>query len=81
MDFFNQKGYENLNPGWPGDSNTVAECRANPQTIANKGVTEVADSYATRMTSLLFALRNAKLNHLSKLWIGLTFRVMAMRLK
>ena len=46
MDLFKQSGYETLNPGWPGDSPTVAECRANAQAIANRGVTEVADSYA-----------------------------------
>jgi non-heme chloroperoxidase len=52
MDFFNQRGYETLNPAWPGDSPTVAECRANPQPIANRGVTEVADSYAKVIASL-----------------------------
>jgi len=52
MDFFNEQGYQTLNPGWPGDSATVAECRANPQAIANRGVTEVADSYAKLITSL-----------------------------
>ncbi|MDP4132041.1 MAG: alpha/beta hydrolase [Bacteroidota bacterium] len=52
MDFFNERGYQTLNPGWPGDSATVAECRANPQAIANRGVTEVADSYAKLIASL-----------------------------
>lgn len=46
MDFFNQQGYETINPGWPGDAPTVAECRNNPQAIANRGVAEIADSYA-----------------------------------
>ena len=52
LDFFNQHGYETLNPAWPGDSPTVIECRANPQSIANKGVTEIADSYASVIASL-----------------------------
>jgi pimeloyl-ACP methyl ester carboxylesterase len=52
MDFFNQQGYDTLNPAWPGDSATVAECRVNPQAIANRGVTEVADSYAKVIASL-----------------------------
>lgn len=52
MDFFNQHGYKTLNPGWPGDAPTVAECRANPQAIANRGVTEIADSYAKVIASL-----------------------------
>ena len=52
MDFFNKKGYQTLNPGWPGDSPTVAGCRANPESIANRGVTEIADSYAKVIATL-----------------------------
>jgi len=52
MNFFSQQGYNCINPGWPGDSATVAECRANPQPIANRGVTEIADSYAKVIASL-----------------------------
>ena len=52
MDFFNQHGYDTLNPGWPGDSPTVEACRTHPQTIANRGVTEIADSYAKIIASL-----------------------------
>jgi len=52
MDFFNQQGYNCINPAWPGDSATVEECRANPQLIANRGVTEIADSYAKVIATL-----------------------------
>lgn len=52
MDLFNQQGYKTVNPAWPGDSPTVAECRANPQAIANRGVTEIADSYAKVISTL-----------------------------
>ena len=52
MEFFNHHGYETLNPAWPGDSATVAECRDNPQLIANRGVTEIANSYAKVIESL-----------------------------
>ncbi|HEV3250313.1 MAG TPA: alpha/beta hydrolase [Puia sp.] len=52
MDFFNKQGYETLNPPWPGDSPTVEECRANPQAIANRGVAEIADSYAKVIASI-----------------------------
>ncbi len=52
MDFFRQQGYETLNPAWPGDGPTVADCRVNPQAIANRGVTEIADSYAKVISSL-----------------------------
>jgi non-heme chloroperoxidase len=52
MEFFEQNGYQTLNPAWPGDSATVAESRANAQRIANRGVTEVADSYAAVIKTL-----------------------------
>jgi|SRR5450755_4691411 len=52
MDFFNQHGYQTLNPGWPGDSPTVTECRTHPQAIANRGVTEIVNSYAKIIASL-----------------------------
>jgi non-heme chloroperoxidase len=52
MNFFNQHGYKTLNPAWPGDSATVAESRANPEAIANRGVAEIADSYAKVISSL-----------------------------
>jgi non-heme chloroperoxidase len=52
MDFFQQQGYDTLNPPWPGDSATVAESRANAQSIANRGVTEIADSYAKVISTL-----------------------------
>jgi non-heme chloroperoxidase len=52
MEFFNQHGYDTLNPGWPGDGETVADCRANPGPIANRGVTEIADSYAAVIARL-----------------------------
>lgn len=46
MDYFKEQGYKTLNPSWPGVSATVAECRSNPESIANRGVTEIVDSYA-----------------------------------
>jgi non-heme chloroperoxidase len=52
MQLFNEKGYKTLNPAWPGDSATVEESRANPKAIANRGVVEVADSYAKVIASL-----------------------------
>src|SRR4029078_6320394 len=52
IDFFNQHGYTTLGPAWPGDSATVAESRANPEAIANKGVVEIADSFAEVITAL-----------------------------
>ena len=46
------KGYEVSNPGWPRDSETVAASRANSRAIANRGVKEVANSYAKVIGSL-----------------------------
>ncbi len=51
-DFFEHHGYETMNPGWPGDSSTVAECRNNVQAIANRGVTEISDNYAEIIASV-----------------------------
>jgi len=33
-------------PGWPGDPDTVAEARANPESIADHGIDDVVDHYA-----------------------------------
>ena len=52
MSFFNERGYTTMNPGWPGDAASVAESRAHAQSIANRGVREVADSYAKIIQSL-----------------------------
>jgi len=52
MEYFEEQGYKTLNPGWPGDAATVAGCRANPEAIANRGVTEIADSYAAVIATL-----------------------------
>jgi non-heme chloroperoxidase len=52
MDFFNEKGYSTINPPWPGDAATVEGCRSNSGAIANRGVVEVADSYAKIIATL-----------------------------
>lgn len=52
MDYFNEQGYETLNPAWPGDSASVAECRSSPEAIANRGVSEIVDSYAKIIAAL-----------------------------
>tara|TARA_R110002126_G_scaffold277560_3_gene423580 strand:- start:19094 stop:19885 length:792 start_codon:yes stop_codon:yes gene_type:complete len=52
MDYFNKQGYRTLNPGWPGDAETVAKCRENPNSIANKGVSEIVESYTKIIATL-----------------------------
>jgi non-heme chloroperoxidase len=46
MQLFSAAGYLPMAPGWPGDAATVAESRANPDPIANRGIAEVTDHYA-----------------------------------
>jgi non-heme chloroperoxidase len=41
--FFEEAGYVALTPGWPGDPETVAEAKANPEVFAGKGIGEIAD--------------------------------------
>jgi len=46
MAFFNEQGYKTINPGWPGEAETVAACRVNPKAMANLGAEEIVASYA-----------------------------------
>ena len=41
--FFKQAGYAPLTPDWPGDPETVAEARANPDVLARKSLKQIAD--------------------------------------
>ncbi|CAN5420317.1 alpha/beta fold hydrolase [soil metagenome] len=52
MKFFTENGYQSINPGWPGGSETVDASRANPQVVANYGVKAIADHYASHIASL-----------------------------
>jgi pimeloyl-ACP methyl ester carboxylesterase len=52
IDLFTSKGYDASAPGWPGDAATVAETRANPDAVADVGVDEITEHYATAMASL-----------------------------
>jgi pimeloyl-ACP methyl ester carboxylesterase len=42
-DFFKQAGYAPLTPDWPDDPETVEQARANPDVLARKTLTQVAD--------------------------------------
>lgn len=52
MDFFSQQGYNTMSAAWPGDSATIAECRADPKPIANRGVTEIVDKIEKDIAAL-----------------------------
>ncbi|MFI5910590.1 alpha/beta hydrolase [Dactylosporangium sp. NPDC051541] len=43
---FRAAGYTASAPGWPGDPDTVAEARANPEAIANHGIDDVVTHFA-----------------------------------
>ena len=51
-DLFRSAGYEPLAPGWPGDADTVAEARANPESIADHGIDDVVAHYAAVIAGL-----------------------------
>ena len=52
QDFFSEAGYDTVAPGWPGDQDTVELARANPDSVANKGIDDVTDHYAAIIESL-----------------------------
>ena len=52
MELFRAAGYDPVAPGWPGDSATVAESNAHPERIANVGIDDVVEHYATIIRKL-----------------------------
>jgi non-heme chloroperoxidase len=52
VELFTEKGYAPVAPGWPGDSETVEQTRANPDGMNNIGIGEVTDHYAALIKSL-----------------------------
>ncbi|MGH8775304.1 MAG: alpha/beta hydrolase [Jiangellaceae bacterium] len=46
VDLFREAGYDPVSPGWPGDSDTVDQARANPQQVAGYGINAVVDHCA-----------------------------------
>jgi non-heme chloroperoxidase len=46
-ELFESAGYAALTPGWPDDTETVAEANAHPEAFANKSVGQVADHFAS----------------------------------
>ena len=43
VDLFKERGYAPVAPGWPGDSGTVEETRANADQVAGHGIDDVDD--------------------------------------
>jgi pimeloyl-ACP methyl ester carboxylesterase len=46
VDFFKEAGYVPTAPGWPGDGDTVADTRNNPERVAGVGIDDVVEHYA-----------------------------------
>ena len=46
VDLFTEAGYAAQAPGWPGDPDSVADARANPESIADHGIDDVVEHYA-----------------------------------
>jgi pimeloyl-ACP methyl ester carboxylesterase len=46
LDLFRESGYDPIAPGWPGEPDTVAEARENPDAVANLSIDDVTDHYA-----------------------------------
>ena len=46
QDLFESKGYSTMAPGWPGDLETVAATRSNPDGLNNQGIAEICHHYA-----------------------------------
>ena len=52
IDLFTRAGYQPAAPGWPGEPDTVAEARAHPEAVANRGVEEVTEHFAKQCVGL-----------------------------
>jgi pimeloyl-ACP methyl ester carboxylesterase len=52
VDLFGENGYAASAPGWPGDSDTVEETRANADKVAGYGINAVVDHYAQVISAL-----------------------------
>ena len=52
IDHFASAGYDASAPGWPGDSDTVEEARANPDRIADHGIDDVVAHFAEVISGL-----------------------------
>jgi pimeloyl-ACP methyl ester carboxylesterase len=47
IELFKEAGYDAIAPGWPGDSATVEETRANPALLDGTGIEDIFDHYAS----------------------------------
>ena len=45
VELYRSAGYDATAPGWPGDSSSVAQTRANAAALANKGIDDITNGY------------------------------------
>jgi pimeloyl-ACP methyl ester carboxylesterase len=51
IDLFTERGYSVSAPGWPGDGDSVADTRANPDALNDTGIGEIVEHYAALIDS------------------------------
>ena len=52
LELFAARGYECSAPGWPGEADTVADARAQPENVAGTGIDDVVEHYAAAIANL-----------------------------
>jgi pimeloyl-ACP methyl ester carboxylesterase len=52
VELFRERGYDASAPGWPGDSATVAETRADETSVAGHGIQDVVEHYTAAIGKL-----------------------------
>jgi pimeloyl-ACP methyl ester carboxylesterase len=52
VELFRQAGYEPVAPGWPGEPDTVAAAREQPEAVADHGIDDVVAHYAKVIAGL-----------------------------
>ncbi len=52
LELFRDAGYDPIAPGWPGEPASVAEARDQPETVANIGIDDATDHFASIISEL-----------------------------
>jgi len=52
LSLFSDAGYAPLAPGWPGEADTVAVARSNPDIVADKGIDDITAHFKTIIEAL-----------------------------
>ena len=47
VELFSAAGYDPVAPGWPGEADTVAAARAHPERVADVGIDDIAEHFAS----------------------------------